>query len=173
MANDTPWVVLGGRSGEAGYCTRCGEGLDMGKSQPIYLFVAMADAFTRHHSKCKDNGPVDVPPESIYNWFNGRDTGTSSLTIYSVFMHRASPHNRYDAPRDPNDFGRCYRLLHLMPAWRPRLAEVAARYPIWGPMVDRWDELVALYEEELPSGKAPRLYKLMQDLYTAGQVAGR
>jgi hypothetical protein len=64
-----------------------------------------------------------------------------------------------DVPLDPDDFGRCFRLLEHFPAWRGRIAEVGGRFPEWKPIVDAWPELEALYREELPTGSAPKLYK--------------
>ncbi len=102
-------------------------------------------------------------------WLNGTDTGTSSLAIFSVCSGRGYMATRFrldmgTAPRDPADFGRCYRLLELFPAWRSRLVEVAAKFPEWRRMVAAWGELEALYREELPSGTAPRLYARMLEL---------
>lgn len=102
-------------------------------------------------------------------WLTGPDTGTSSLTIFSVLSHghaaqgagrRGTPSH----PHDPDDFGRCHRLLKAMPEWRSRLGEVAARYPEWAGLVREWADLERLYEEELPKGRAPKLYARMQEL---------
>jgi hypothetical protein len=86
-------------------------------------------------------------------------------------MRRVSPHGHMDIPYDPDDFGRCYRLLKVMPSWRERLAEVAAVCPQWAPFVEAWGELTALYEDELENGPvtkgvrmAPRLYARMREL---------
>jgi hypothetical protein len=104
-------------------------------------------------------------------WVGNGDTGTSSLTIWAVLMRRVSPHGHMDIPYDPDDFGRCYRLLKVMPSWRERLAEVAAVCPQWAPFVEAWGELTALYEDELENGPvtkgvrmAPRLYARMREL---------
>ena len=70
-------------------------------------------------------------------------------------------------PGDPDDFGRCHRLLVLIPEWRERLREVAAAYPRWRGLVENWDELTSLYLEELPTRHAPRCYKRMQELREA------
>jgi hypothetical protein len=70
-------------------------------------------------------------------------------------------------PRDPADFGRCYRLLKVMPSWRDRLSEVSAQFPAWKSLVDTWDELTALYEEESPKQYLPKLYRRMQELNAA------
>jgi hypothetical protein len=95
-------------------------------------------------------------------WITNGDTGTSSETIWGVMMGR--PVRREDIPYDPADFGRCYRLLKVMPSWRARLSEVADKYSQWKPLIDAWDELTALYEKELPSGLCPKLYARMRQL---------
>jgi len=166
-------VVLGGKQGEVAHCTMCGQGLVFDMPQPVYMASAMMTAFDKHHKKCKVATfaePKVVTPE---DWFRGRDVGTSSYAIFFVMTGTMSPHGRYAAPLDPNDFGRCYRLLKLFPEWRPRLAEVARLFPKWGPMVERWDEMTALYERELPSGRAPLLYDLMEELNEAGILADK
>lgn len=95
-------------------------------------------------------------------WLRSWDTGISSETIWRVLMHETP---RYvDIPHDPADFGRCYRLLKAVPSWRERLTEVAAAVPKWRPFVAAWDELTALYEQELPSGVCPLLYRRMREL---------
>lgn len=97
-------------------------------------------------------------------WLGNGDIGVSSATIWTVMMGRkASPRWGHDVPHDPADFGRCYRLLKAMPLWRSRLGEVAVRFPEWQRLVDAWDELTALYEEELPSGSAPKLYRRIKE----------
>lgn len=111
------------------------------------------------------------------SWIVGDDTGISSRTIWSVMM--GVEYNGISGPRppaDPSDFGRCYRLLKLIPEWRGRLREVAERYPIWGPMVEAWDELERMYEAALATGKnvsdeSRRMYERMKQLEDAGRVA--
>lgn len=96
-------------------------------------------------------------------WLLGPDTGVSSRTLCAVMLGQPVT-SKLGAmePSDPDDFGRCHRLLTLIPEWRVRLGEVADAYPRWRGLVDNWDELTALYLEELPTGKAPRCYKLIQ-----------
>lgn len=78
------------------------------------------------------------------DWLLSGDTGISSETILAAIT--GSTPRRSDVPHDPDDFGRCYRLLLCFPGWRSRLPEVAQRFPQWGPMVKAWDELSSLYE---------------------------
>jgi hypothetical protein len=107
-------------------------------------------------------------------WLLSGDTGVSSKTILAV-MTGSELGGAFgpDVPHDPSDFGRCYRLLQNFPEWRARLPEVATAYPIWGPMVDAWDELATIYEEEKQnkSGKAPKLYERMRKLVEEGRLA--
>lgn len=90
-----------------------------------------------------ENGAEPITPEE---WLLGNDTGVSSVAIYAAMTG-----SRYDRrlpcyPYDPYDFGRCYRLLALFPAWQARMPEVAVRFPEWGPLVAIWPELTAMYE---------------------------
>lgn len=96
-------------------------------------------------------------------WLRGTDTGVSSRTILAVMTGRPT----FDSgghPRDPDDFGRCYRLLKRFPAWRSRMGEVAQHSLAWKALAEHWDELTALWEEESPSRTCPRLYARMQEL---------
>jgi hypothetical protein len=153
---------MGGKADELAHCTRCGEGLSVKMPISIKLMAALGKAFTDLHAECKPGKYAEPPVVMPQQWFTGRDTGTSSLTIYGVMMHTTI--QRCDIPYDPADFGRCYRLLKLFPEWRERLWEVTESHPEWKPFVDAWDAMETLYEAEFPSGVAPKLYDLMQTL---------
>jgi hypothetical protein len=88
----------------------------------------------------------------VGQWITGNDTGTSSKTIWSVFVTGKPPVGGGDIPLDPSDFGRCYRLLLLAPEWRQRMREMTAACPNWGPLVAIWDELDAMYREVIADG---------------------
>lgn len=102
------------------------------------------------------------------DWIISRDTGTSSKTIWAVMMG-AELYDSFmvDIPHDPSDFGRCHRLLNHFPEWRDRLPEVAERFPKWLPLVNHWDELTELYNEERKQETAPKLYEKLQALRNA------
>lgn len=87
------------------------------------------------------------------------------MTIYSVMMD--VPIDRADVPHDPDDFGRCYRLLQLFPAWRERLDQVAEYYPIWSRMVEEWSALELLYEEALRTNSGEAFYRRLQTLHSS------
>lgn len=161
----TSWVVAGGKIGETAHCERCGLGLEIG-TQPLAIAVAAMKAFVGIHESCRVGDFKEPPTNTPQDWFFGRDTGTSSLTIYAVMMNTPSPHKRYDVPHDPDDFSRCYLLLNLFPEWKTRLGEVATRFPIWRPFVREWDKLTEMYETAIKTPKSPgrEMYDFMQSL---------
>lgn len=124
--------------------------------------------FQEHHAKCIEtaSSPSRRAGESIDRWLASGDTGISSETIAHVMTGRGvgACNFGYAPPRDPSDFGRCHRLLKLFPTFQTRMHEVSTRFPDWKPLVDHWEELTALYEEEEPSGNAPKLYARMKEL---------
>jgi hypothetical protein len=145
--------TLMSRDGERGLlpcCLKCG-------------FIAL-EYFKR--LDLDDHGKaVRLPPE-ILEWF-ATDSGKSSKTIASVLvpgLKVAIAEDGPGLPRDPDDFGRCHRLLALIPNGVERLSEVAAAHPEWSRLVAAWPELASLYEEELPSGRAPKLYARIKEL---------
>ena len=129
------------------------------------VWLGALKGFEKSHQHCKDTGRKPTEFDR-HNWAASRDTGVSSFTIYTVMTGVPFPYSDYDIPYDPADFGRCYRLLKLAPDFRERLPEVAAKFPIWKPFVEAWDELTALYEEEIQnaSGMAPKLYARMKEI---------
>lgn len=167
-----PWVVMGGGPGESAYCKRCGVALRIELPVHIEVWAAAADAFVKVHARCKDTGRVEAPPADPMAWLAGRDTGVSSTTIWHAIMHRPLADEDASVPWDPDDFGRCYRLLKLFPHWREGLREVANRWPKWGPLVREWDRLTALFEEEEPTGTAPKLYAAMHLLHVEAGIYG-
>lgn len=105
---------------------------------------------------------------AIDAWISGCDTGISSKTIFFVMTGRQfSGHFRPDVPHDPDDFGRCYRLLQKIPEWKIRIPEVAKKYPEWSGLVEHWDELTGMYERE----EWKPMYNRMQELKSLGKGA--
>lgn len=112
------------------------------------------------------------------------DTGTSSEAMYYAITGMP-PRTRSGGwgewrpgvPNDPGDFGRCYRLLKAMEPhdWRGKwLHKVPEAFPEWAPFIAAWDELTALYEEEMgegadlsdpqTKGTCPKLYDRLKAL---------
>ena len=100
-------------------------------------------------------------------WIVGNDTGCSSKTIWSICM--GTPVAKFpDYPHDPSDFGRCYRLLELIPEWKNILRTHLFKDAVWSNLLAQWGELSELWEKESPSGQCPVLYDKMQSLIGAG-----
>lgn len=117
-------------------------------------------------------------PDDIWQWLNNNDTGISSRTIASVLEHEwfMPSHFKFDIPHDPDDFGRCHRLLQSVPRYKNRLHEVAEKVPFWKPYIDNWEKMTQLYIRDTkgldPSKfewysselKSHELYEFMQKL---------
>lgn len=101
-------------------------------------------------------------------WIVGGDTGISSKTIWSV-MNGVDP-DWADVPHDCDDFGRCFRLLLLVPEWRRRLELVAYAYPKWAPMVREWDSLSQLYMAGLKTDDFNALNQRLRQLQDEGLI---
>jgi hypothetical protein len=176
-----------------GMCLRCGETMPFSLPMRVEIVNAMSASFEKLHKACKPNAEGDACPICLgrghvstecprakattpEQWIRGPDTGLSSKTIWAVMMGNVDVLGSSGPrePVDPSDFGRCYRLLKAFPEWRPRLGEVAAKYPRWAELVEAWDELSKLYEEEVPKGhgRAPKLWKRMQELAGLVPVTG-
>jgi hypothetical protein len=107
-------------------------------------------------------------PELI-NWFRSFDTGLSSMAIVSHMEGMLLPdvlRYGYNHPLDPSDFGRCYRLMLLLPEYRTRIQEMAQYSKAWELLTAHWDELERLYLVGLArtDNKAPELYERMTAL---------
>lgn len=112
--------------------------------------LALCFTSPAHAKKLRDDYKgAPVPNDSerrLSYWSNGPDTGISSGVIFEVLSGRQinfPPEST--PPRDADDFGRCHRLLELFPGWRERMPEVAARYPGWATLIERWTELTSLF----------------------------
>lgn len=92
-------------------------------------------------------------------------TGLSSHAIARAFGHCTS--GGFDHPWDPSDLRRCINYCDetgiSVEALRERMATVSES---WHALVDHWEELVALIDEERSegTGRAPRTYQRMRVL---------
>ena len=156
------WLVMAGGGAR---CLRCGKIELMQLPMPMEAFGPWCEYAGAVHASCKDTGRIDVPPKSVKEWIAGPDTGTSSKAIYRHMQ--GLPPDDAGYPRDPSDFGRCYRLLALAPEWRGRIKEMARYGREWRSLSFAWDELTALWEKESVGKLAPKLYARMHELHSS------
>lgn len=83
-------------------------------------------------------------------WLREGQVGLSSETIARVLSGERVA--SYSAPSDASDVGRCIDLLDLAAEngcdWRSRLSELAAVASVWAPLVPRWADIEAAYQED-------------------------
>lgn len=113
------------------------------------------DAIEEPHKPATDGMGLDA-------WLLSDETGISSEFMAGVLSGRFMRKPGY--PRDPSDFARCLGLLRAAPELRANLDRLKDHGKEWAALVGRWSDLERLYAEEAPSGQAPKLYALMQEL---------
>lgn len=125
---------------------------------------------------CAEFNRPDVTAEpgcGLQAWLKSDQVGLSSLRMAQVLAPWASlPEPRHKLadkthrafPCDPADFERCLILLRAEPALVPHLPVMAAEHPVWAAYVARWAEMSKVLEEELQSGQAPRLFRIMEQI---------
>jgi hypothetical protein len=185
--NDADHVGIG--PGGRLQCNHCGETYNPYANGPvrITLMIAISKAFIDTHKRCPapmvplcefcmkpDHASDDHVQKTVLfvdGWPACGDVDTSSMAIYR-HMRGWLPSPDGAPPADPTDLGRCLRLLAAPWAtgWRERIGEMA-RYRGWKGIAGAWAELEALYREEAPSGKAPRLYARMKALAARPDLA--
>ena len=103
--------------------------------------------------------------EPMKEWLRNGERGISSETIFEA-MTGIPLGQKHNTPQDPSDFNRCYMLLLTVPEFRGRIKEVGEAFPDWKPLINNWDELEHLFEEELlrEDHKAPKLYARLHEL---------
>ena len=157
------------------FCTHCGRGQALPIPIESYMFSAMAKAFEKHHKDCKKTWKQPEVDQSLSEvqkamwWLKNGEHGISSETIYSVIANTIglnvmrNPFG-YNHPADPDDFYRCHKLLITVPEWREKMHLMKPISDVWSNLVDNWDELTVLLEEQLKTGKANGMYELMKKL---------
>jgi hypothetical protein len=155
----------------------------------LWAMSALATAFANEHDACpKPEAPpcffcllpvhasddhVNETTKAPGDWPACLDTGVSSEAIWHHMMGRSwepvlRQHDNH--PHDPQDLGRCLRLLAapwaIKLGWRARLGEMAAYGAAWTRLAGAWEELEGLYRVEREAGEnaPPQLHERMKGL---------
>lgn len=112
--------------------------------------------------------------EALIDWLANGERGISSDTLVHYLTGQTRPRSK-DHPHDPGDFRRCELLLRQVPSLRIVLPRMSRVSPTWAALVDNWDRIVSLMEDEAPGcfgpepgGEAPQAYALIHECQ--GQV---
>lgn len=164
------------------FCFYCGGHFIMPKVPiPVTEMISTMKSFSSLHKKClpvwKAPDPDLTKPliDRIGWWTVHGEQGLSSQTIwcalaqgnlldYEYAKDVLIPPSRYVHPSDPDDFRRCYLLLKAIPEWKSDLHKLKMLSPIWSRLVDNWDNLTNLLEEQMVTGKQNGMYELMESL---------
>jgi hypothetical protein len=107
--------------------------------------------------------------ENLIKWLAGGERGISSNTIVEHLTGIPATRGWKSHPLDPDDLGRCRKLLDQCQELVPRFWGVRELSPQWMALVDRWYDLCAMMDDEAPdwrsgTGRCPKTYALMKDL---------
>ncbi len=102
------------------------------------------------------------PGIGLAAWIGSDDTGASSLFMASV-LSNGQLHARNAYPHDPDDLGRCIRLLVAVPVFADRLHLMSSQGPQWAAVVANWEQWTRMYNDENDDGS--ELYDAMQAAY--------
>jgi len=159
------------------FCSHCGQTLAMPFPISVDMFSAMAKVFAKEHKHCPptwkqpEADQLQSVNEKARWWVENGEQGTSSKTIFSV-IHGGDLRNgftllkpsSYCHPYDPDDFRRCYLLLKAVPEWRAELDKMRTVSKQWNALVDNWDKLTGMLEEQMKNKKRNGMYEFMQSL---------
>lgn len=110
----------------------------------------------------------NLPPGAT-EWLARGERGLSSNAIFEHLTGLPcngsgwGPPSR-NIPHDPADVRRCRQLLDAVPEFKLRFAEMAQCGPQWAKLVEHWERICALIDEERHTGHATKAYDLMQEL---------
>ncbi|ECJ3227561.1 hypothetical protein FP993_19495 [Salmonella enterica] len=98
-------------------------------------------------------------------WLASDDTGLSSLFMASVLSGQFASTNNY--PRDPDDLGRCIRLIEAVPELAEKISLMAQHGHQWSAVAQNWERWSHLYRE----GDGNALYLEMRAAFEQGGAA--
>jgi hypothetical protein len=154
------------------FCLNCGGEFALNYPLPIDEMKKKTEAFDLLHNDCKKTWtePSADHSKSIQEkamwWMGSGEKGMSSETMWNCFMGKKN--FSVNHPYDPDDFKRCYKLLEAVPEWKNELHKLKPLSTAWSNLVDNWDKLTEMFEEnvrtEWKEYKRIGMYDFMQTL---------
>ena len=164
---------------EALFCFNCGGSYKIQYPQPVSMASELMKQFAKDHENCEPTWkePLNETPEQTEEfcanwWAENGEHGMSSKTMFNHLTKNLQVRrlkNDYPCtPSDPDDFKRCYKLLQAVPQWKARLNELKTISTVWEKLVDNWDKLTEMYEqnvrEDWKNYKKVGMYEFMKSL---------
>ena len=156
------------------FCLNCGGEFALAYPIPIKDFAKKAKAFETLHKDCPatwKQPEVDQSKsieEKTNFWLLNGEHGNSSVAMCRALMDNPVSKSH---PYDPDDFRRCYLLLKAVPEWKKDLHKLKSLSLEWSNLVDNWDILTSMYEENVKTNwinyERIGMYELMQKLIKA------
>jgi len=149
------------------FCFNCGQSFDMQLPKSIAESATVTKSFDQLHQFCAKtwSEPIFNQDDSVKarleGWWNFGQRGMSAECIYHFMTGNPS---RNDHPWDPVDFKRCYGLFKAVPELKARLPEMKRVSQTWSNLIDNWDKLSVMLEEQIATGKPNGMYEFMQTL---------
>jgi len=117
------------------------EGIKYVKPRHVNAVVQAANLIVSEHAR---EDRIASPGDGIQAWLDSDDRGMSSNYLAYV-LSGCGGACELAWPLDAEDFGRCVRLLEVVPYLRSSLPMMAAKHEAWAKLVEAWDELETLY----------------------------
>jgi hypothetical protein len=133
------------------FCINCGGEHPLVFPLGIKEMTKKIEAFNELHGDCKktwEEPKADQSQNVLQKanwWITNGETGLSSKTMWSFFLNLNIPVINH--PHDPDDFGRCYKLLEAVPEWKERIPELSKLSEPWKNLSENWDKLTQMYEQ--------------------------
>lgn len=154
------------------FCTCCGGEHPLAFPLAITAYTEKSRAFETLHKDCPQTWiepAVDqsqTTQEKAMWWIANGHVGMSSKTMWNCLIgNKGYPVNH---PYDPDDFSRCYKLLEAVPEWKTKLHKLKPLSKAWSNLVDNWDTLTQMYEQNKAEGwknhEKIGMYELMESL---------
>lgn len=158
------------------FCFNCGTS----QKPPLPLAVNLASewmkGFEKVHADCaktwtepvsESNGKTEK--ENADWWLaNGEQGMSSKAMFYHLDGRNIAGGYAKQHPSDPDDFKRCYKLLQAVPQWKSQLHKLKAVSPVWSNLIDNWDKLTEMYEQNVnecwKNYKKIGMYEFMETL---------
>jgi hypothetical protein len=150
------------------FCLNCGESHKLVYPIGIKEMSLKIKSFEDLHKDCLKTW---VEPQAdmsqsesarIKWWLENGEKGLSSKAMLWICYGEGKVDTSH--PYDPSDFLRCHELVKVVPEIKERFHILKEAGKEWSSLVDNWDKLAELLEEQLQSGKDNGMYEFMKTL---------